>query len=109
MRPMISLLVALTACTAPTDATTRAATGLPAPDRAISDIHIDDESELLPTSTGGLYTTAGWTKIGTIDDYIWYGRSAAAGDVNGDGHIDVLVGAQGYEGMIVWIRKLSNF
>ncbi len=47
-------------------------------------------------SATGLSTTASWTAVGIMGNE-YFGRAvAAAGDVNGDGYGDVLVGAYGY-------------
>ncbi len=47
-------------------------------------------------SAAGLSTTANWTMNGEAEED-WFGWSAAAaGDVNGDGYGDVIVGALGY-------------
>ncbi|KAB3547907.1 MAG: hypothetical protein C5617_001265, partial [ANME-2 cluster archaeon] len=46
-------------------------------------------------SASGLSTTASWTATGEVgDDYFGY-AVASAGDVNGDGYDDVIVGAHG--------------
>jgi hypothetical protein len=45
---------------------------------------------------GGLSTVADWTAEGDVD-YAYFGGSVSdAGDVNGDGYSDVIVGAPGY-------------
>jgi len=48
-------------------------------------------------SASGLATTPGWTAEGNQRD-AWFGEFvASAGDVNGDGYADVIVGADGYD------------
>ena len=56
----------------------------------------DGKAFLYLGSATGLSTTAAWTAWGTMANE-YFGRClAAAGDVNGDGYGDVLVGAYGY-------------
>ncbi|MCK6530045.1 FG-GAP-like repeat-containing protein [Myxococcota bacterium] len=55
----------------------------------------EGRSTLYFGSPGGLGATPAWTFEGD-QAYAMLGRSSAAGDVNGDGFGDVLVGAQGY-------------
>jgi hypothetical protein len=45
-------------------------------------------------SPSGLTTTPGWTAAGEADFHNFGGAVAGAGDVNGDGYADVVVGAQ---------------
>ncbi len=47
-------------------------------------------------SAAGLSTTLSWTAIGSMSNEYMGSCVAAAGDVNGDGYGDVLVGAYGY-------------
>jgi len=59
-------------------------------------ITIDDSNALYPITVDPLLTGPTWTATGE-NSYDWFGYSVAtAGDVNGDGYSDVIVGAVGY-------------
>ena len=49
-------------------------------------------------STGGLSATPDWTMEGNSNDAKSGASVSSAGDVNGDGYADILVGASGYNG-----------
>ena len=56
----------------------------------------DGKAFLYLGSSTGLSTTASWTGIGSMANEYFGSCVAAAGDVNGDGYGDVLVGGYGY-------------
>ncbi len=60
-------------------------------------IVVNDEGAVYPVTIDPLSTTASWTVTGEQQEDL-FGRSAAtAGDVNGDGYSDVVIGAQKYD------------
>jgi len=46
---------------------------------------------------GGVYSTIIWTKMGDLEDAHFGCSVSTAGDVNGDGYSDVIIGARSYE------------
>jgi hypothetical protein len=58
---------------------------------------VDDSSAIYPIIVDPLLTSPGWTAEGNQAG-AWFGWSVGtAGDVNGDGYADVIVGARGYD------------
>jgi len=58
----------------------------------------DGKAYLFLGSASGLAATASWTAEGEATEYYFGCSVATAGDVNGDGYADVVVGAEGNEG-----------
>ncbi len=61
-------------------------------------IVVDDADATYPLTVDPLATSASWTVVGEAPDDRFGASVATAGDVNGDGHSDVVVGAYGYAG-----------
>ncbi|MCK4523384.1 FG-GAP repeat protein, partial [candidate division WOR-3 bacterium] len=60
-------------------------------------ILINDKNAIYPITIDPLSTTPDWTKESN-QAYAYYGYSvSSAGDVNGDGYSDIIVGAYGYD------------
>ncbi|MFO0984254.1 MAG: integrin alpha [Planctomycetota bacterium] len=60
-------------------------------------IQIDDTGAVYPLTVDPVLTGPAWTGEGDQAD-AWFGNSvASAGDVNGDGHTDVIIGAPTYD------------
>jgi hypothetical protein len=73
-------------------------------DAIVGEPHFDEghfsegKVHLYPGSASGLAGTASWSAEGEADD-AWFGASlSAAGDVNGDGYADVLIGSPRFAG-----------
>ena len=65
-------------------------------DRGTIRITVEDAGAAYPLTIDPLATSPGWTATGENNND-WFGLSVAgAGDVNGDGYADVIVGARGY-------------
>ena len=61
------------------------------------DIVVNDEDAVYPVTIDPLSTTAGWTASGTqIEDHFGF-SAATAGDINGDGYSDVVIGAPEFD------------
>ncbi len=59
-------------------------------------VRVEDEGARYPVEIDPVYTTAAWTAaVASSDEYSGVSVSGA-GDVNGDGYDDVIVGARGY-------------
>ena len=59
-------------------------------------IRIDDDGAVYPIEIDPLYTTADWSVSGSTGVSPLASSVAGAGDVNGDGYDDVVLGASGY-------------
>ena len=61
------------------------------------DIVVNDENAVYPVTIDPLSSTTSWTEVGEMED-AWFGSSvSSAGDVNGDGYSDVIIGSPGYD------------
>lgn len=61
-------------------------------------VRVDDSDARYPIEIDPLYTTASWTASGQTWDGDFGVSTVTAGDVNGDGFDDVMVGVSGYGG-----------
>ncbi|RMG44335.1 MAG: hypothetical protein D6718_10260 [Acidobacteria bacterium] len=60
----------------------------------------DDTEAAYPVTVDPLATSPAWTAEGNLADAYFGFSVATAGDVNGDGYSDVIVGAYGYDGIL---------
>jgi hypothetical protein len=65
-------------------------------------VHVDDRGAEYPVLIDPLLTAPSWTSTGEAQKNAYFGFSvASAGDVNGDGFDDVIVGAPGAIGFVI--------
>lgn len=60
-------------------------------------IIVNDEDAVYPITIDPLSTTASWTKTGTQGEEQFGFSAATAGDVNGDGYSDIVIGAPEFD------------
>jgi hypothetical protein len=69
----------------------------------------EGRSYLYHGSASGLSTTANWTYEPNFQNLNWANSLASAGDVNGDGYSDVVIGSSGYDGGQINEGRVSVF